>query len=364
MKKQFFLFVLFVCCADIFSPVNAAPLDAFLSANQNNTPGSGQIEASYDLLNSTVDLFKVRDRDPNFAGTNIGNYHGAHVRAGVAITPLLWLDGALWERKIDYRSDSAKINTWQVAAQYKMLEGSGYLPSLALRLGAWGNYANELNKTSPTTVAGVTLNSVRVADPKDIQYQLDLIGSWKILENTELSMFTGAGASRVRIGSLNGAITLNGCNYNLAFGSTEVVGTPAQPCNAGTAIDRFSVPNSVFGIDVKKETEYNASYFQAGMMAKWSKDDWQVRAGYQYQALNRSGVDDIIQRRGGVVNKRNHILIGEVMYKIVHNAAIFVRGQYMSNQFTGEIPFAYNSMTSQRFSQRYGILSTGLIITF
>lgn len=364
MKKQIFLFGLFVCCANISSHVNAAPMDAFLSANQNNTPGSGQIEASYDLLNSTVDLFKVRDRDTNFSGTNTGNYHGAHVSAGVAITPLLWLDGALWERRIDYRSDSAKINTWQVAAQYKMFEGSGYLPSLALRLGAWGNYANELNKTSPTTVAGVTLNSVRVADPKDIQYQLDLIGSWKILENTELSMFTGGGASRVRIGSLIGAITLNGCNYNLAFGSTEVVGTPAQPCNASSAIDRFSIPNSIFGFDVKKETEYNASYFQAGMMAKWSKDNWQVRAGYQFQALNRNGLDDIIQRRGGVVNKRNHILIGEVTHKIVHNAAIFVRGQYMSNQFTGEIPFAYNSMTSHQFSQRYGILSMGLIITF
>lgn len=364
MKKRFCLFGLFVCCADIFSPASAAPMDAFLSANQSSTPWEGQIEASYDLLNSSVDVFKVRDRNAQFAGTNVGNYHGAHVRAGVAITPRLWLDGALWERRIEYANDQAKINTWQVAAQYKMVEGSGYLPSMALRLGAWGNYANTLNKTSPTSVAGVTLNSVRVADPKDTQYQLDLIGSWKVSQHTELSMFAGGGASRVRVGSVSGVATLNGCNYNLAFGSTDVVGTLAQVCNASSAVDRFSIPNSVFGVDVKKETEYNATYFQAGLMAQWRTDDWQLRAGYQYQVLNRNGVDDIIQRRGGVVNKRNHILIGDVMYNIVRNAAIFVRGQYMSNQFTGEIPFAYNSITSHRFSQRYGMLSTGLVITF
>ncbi|WP_211455036.1 hypothetical protein [Collimonas antrihumi] len=364
MKKLFFSLSLSACCAAASSTASAAPMDAFLSANQSNTPGEGQVEASYDLLNSTVDVFKARDKDTNFAGTNVGDYHGAHVRAGVAITPRLWVDGALWERRISYRNDVAKINTWQVAAQYKLVEGSGYLPSMALRLGAWGNYADALTKTSSTSVAGVTLNSVTVADPKDVQYQLDLINTWLILAHTELSMFVSAGGSRVSVGKISGTATENGCHYNVDFGSTAVVGALSQQCNANTVIDRFSAPNSAYGINVQKETQYNAVYFQAGLTGKWSMDDWQVRAGYQYQALNRNHIDDIIQSRGGIATKSNQILMGEIMYKIVKNAAIFVRGEYMSHQFTGEIPFAYNTLTAQRFNQRYGILSTGLVVNF
>lgn len=362
MKKL--IFSLGLCCADFLSPAVAAPMDAFLSANQSSTPGEVQIEAAYDLVNSTVDFLKIRDKDANFSGTNVGDYHGAHVRAGVAITPRLWLDGAFWERRIDYRSDLAKINTWQLAAQYKLLEGSGYQPSIAMRLGAWGNYSGELKKSSPTTVRGVTLNSVTVSNPKDIQYQLDLIGTSKILDHTELSMFVGAGASRVTLSSVNGTTTQNGCNYNLAFGPTEVVGTLAQLCNASVVIDRFAASNSTFGIDINKEAQYNATFYHGGLMLKWNKEDWQVRGGYQYQSLNRNQVDDTIKRRGGVTYQSNHILIGEIMYKILNNTAIFARGQYMTNQFTGEIPFAYNTLTASRFNKRYGILSTGLVITF
>lgn len=364
MKKLFFSLSLSACCAAVSSIAGAAPMDAFLSANQSSTPGSGEVEASYDLLNSTVDVFKVRDKDTSFAGTNVGDYHGAHLRAGVAIMPRLWVDGALWQRRISYHSDVAKINTWQVAAQYKLVEGSGYLPSMALRLGAWGNYADSLTKSSPTSAAGVTLNSVTVSDPKDVQYQLDLINTWQILARTELSMFVSAGGSRVSVGAINGTTTQKGCNYNVNFGPADVVGVLSQPCSGNIVIDRFSTPNGAYGINVQRETQYNAVYFQAGLTGKWSSDNWQLRAGYQYQALNRNHVDDIIESRGGVATKSNQILMGEVMYKIVKNAGIFVRGEYMSHQFTGEIPFAYNTMTAQRFNQKYGILSMGLVVTF
>lgn len=357
MKKHIFL--LGLCCAGFLSPAVAAPLDAFLSANQSSTPGEVQIEAAYDLVNSTVDFLKMRENDANYSGTNAGDYHGAHVRAGVAITPRLWLDGALWERQIDYRSDLAKINTWQLAAQYKLLEGSGYQPSMALRLGAWGNYADELKKSSPTTVRGKTLNSVNVLNPKDLQYQLDLIGTSKIADNTELSVFAGAGVSRVTVGSVNATTSLDGCNYNLALGPTNVVGS----CTSDAG-DHFTMPNNVYGININKEAQYNARYLQGGLMLKWQKDDWQVRGGYLYQTLSRNQIDDTIKSRGGIRSQSNHILMGEIMYKMLRNTAIFVRGQYMTNQFTGEIPFAYNTLTASRFDKQYGILSTGLVVIF
>jgi hypothetical protein len=356
MNKRTFSIAL--CSAALVLPALAAPLDAFLSANQNSTPGAGQIEVAYDLVNSTVDFFKFRDNDAAFSGTNVGDYHGAHLRAGVAISPKLWMDGALWQRRIDYRSDLATLNTWQLAAQYKLLDGAGYQPSVAVRVGAWGNYANELKKSSPSSVGGVTLNSVNVAKPQDLQYQLDVIGTSKISDNTELSVFAGGGASKVSLNSVTGTTRVNGCSYNVVFGPTNVVGL----CNNNT--DSFSIPNSSYGIDIHNEAQYNATFVSGGLMLKWQKQDWQVRGGYQYQSFNRGQVDSTITSRGGVAYQSNHILLGDVMYRLSANTAIFARGQYMTNQFTGEIPLLYNSLTASRFDKRYGILSAGLIAAF
>lgn len=364
MKKLFCSLGVAGFCIATCSLAYSAPLDAFLTANRPAIPGKGEFEAAYDLVNGTVDVFNVRDNDSNFAGTKAGDYHGAHVRGGIAVTPRLWVDGAYWERRIDYVNDQAKLHSWQVASQYKFLDEGTYRPVMALRASAWGNYADELKKSSPTTQQGITLDSVNVQSPRDVQYQLDLIGSWQIRKDTELSAFIGAGKSRVSVDSLTATTTQGGCKYNLAFGQSEVVGTLAQLCNASVVVDRFSVPNDVYGINVNQETQYHATYTQAGLMAKWNQDNWQVRAGYQYQNLQRDHVDDVIQSRGGTVYKNNHILLGEVMYKIADNVSLFMRGQYMTNQFIGEIPFAYNSMTAHRFDQRYGILSTGLVISF
>lgn len=353
-----FIFSLGLCAANLLLPALAAPLDAFLSANQNSTPGQVQIEAAYDLVNSTVDFLNIRNNDANYAGTNVGDYHGAHVSAGVAINPRLWVDGALWQRRIDYRSDLLTINTWQLAAQYKLLEGAGYQPSVAVRVGAWGNYADELKKSSPSTMRGVTLNSVTVTKPQDLQYQLDVIGTSRISANTELSVFAGGGASRVSLNTVTGTTTLNGCNYNVVFGPTDAVGL----CSTNT--DSFRVPNSTYDININNEAQYHATFYSGGLMLKWAKQDWQVRGGYQYQSFNRNQIDSTITSRGGIAYQSNHILLGDVTYRLLSNTAIFVRGQYMANQFIGEIPFAYNTLTANRFGKHYGILSTGLVIAF
>ncbi len=92
-------------------PVLAAPLDALLTAKHASTPGEIELEVSYDLVNNAVDIFNIRGSDATYAGTNVGDYHGAHVRAGIAVTSDIWVDGALWQRRLDYRADLLTINT-------------------------------------------------------------------------------------------------------------------------------------------------------------------------------------------------------------------------------------------------------------
>lgn len=364
MKKFSLLLLSAIAATQGMSTAHAAPLDALLSANKGTQPGKVEIEAGYDVVNDTVDLFRVRDRDNDFAGTNVGDYKGAHLRVGVAVTPSLWLDGGLWQRRLEYRNDEAKINSWQIATQYKFLDGKALVPALAARVGAWGNYADRLDKTTPTTVSGTTLNSVTVKDPSDRQFQADLIASWPVLQQGEVSAFAGVGTSRVQLGSVAGTATQNGCNYNLAFGQTNVTGTLAQFCNASAVVDRFTLANSSLGINVYNEAEYRARYLHAGVSAKWLTGNWQFRAGYDYQHVKRNNVDDIISQRGGKPVENNHTLIGEIMYRVTDNVSLFGRGQVMTKQFTGEIPFAYNSLTAGRFDKKYGFVSAGVVVRF
>lgn len=351
------------CAATAFSCAQAAPLDALLSVTKPATPGSVRIEAGYDLMNSTVDVFNIRDQHDDFAGTNVGDYHGGHLLAGVAITPNVWVEGGLWKRRIDYRQDRADVESWQLAAQYRLFDHLAYRPAVALRLGAWGNRADSLTKSTPTQFQGFNIGAVNVDSPKDQQYQLDAIATWPVAQGLEVNAFAGFGTSRVSIGNVAGTITQGSCNYNVSFGRSAVTGALARPCGGATDT-RFSVPNSALGVDVYNEAEYRARYAHVGFSATWQTGPWQLRAGYQYQSQRRRDVDDIIRQRGGSPSEHNHVIVGELVYRFTPNVAVYGRGQYMDRQFTGEIPFAYNTLTAHRFNERYGIVSTGLMIDF
>jgi hypothetical protein len=341
------------------TPVLAAPLDALLTAQHAATPGDIELEVGYDLVNGAVDIFNIRDSDAAYAGTNVGDYRGAHVRGGIALSPSIWLDGALWQRRLDYRADLLRINSWQIGAQYKALGGiDRRIPSMAARLSAWGNYSDGLNKSSPTTLRGQTLNTVQISQPKDVQVQIDLIGTAQVTDATGINFFGSVGASQVSIQSVGGSASIAGCNYTLFFTSSAVLGQ----CNSNG--DGFSIPNSVYGIDVFNEAQYKARFASGGFSVNWQQQNWHLRGGYQFQRITRQQIDNTIQTRDGIPYQSNHIFLGEVTYRVVRNTAIFVRGQYMTNQFIGEIPFAYNTMTAGRFDKHYGILSTGLAIAF
>lgn len=341
---------------------HAAPLDALLSATKPSTPGQAIVEISYDMTNSSLDFLNLRNK--NNVTSNVGDYKGGHIGGGVAITPELWIDGTYWKRKIDYRSFDADLTSWQVAGQYKFNEAEGAMPALALRVGAWSNNADSLTKFTNTTVSSIKFTSATVHKPADQQVQLDLIGTWPVSQNTEISAFASAGASRVKFDTISATSrTKNGCEYNIAFDTVGAIGELAQPCSASVVITRFVIPASDT-VDVYKEARYRSSYAQAGFMADWHSVNWRLRGGYQFQYIKRNNVDDIIISRGGSAYKHNHVAVADVSYNAHKNIVVFLRGQFMTNQFNGELPLAYNSLTADKYNQRYGVVSTGLMLVF
>lgn len=341
--------------------VCAAPLDALLTADQYHHAGEFRAEAGYDAMNDTLDVLGIRAKDPLYAGTNVGDYSGLHLRLGYALTDRLLLEGGAWRRKISYRSDNEALDSWQVAGQYRVLGDANSTGHLALRVSAWGDQAAAMVKTTPTVLGGRTLNRVAINSLRDNQVQIDAVGTWRLTRRASLSAFVGAGRSTVSTGDMSANYTSgNGCNYNLAFTATGSTGSLSTPCLApGAVIESFGATQSVL-----QEFSYQANYYQLGGMWQWQSQNWSVRGGYQFQQLRRANVDALITSRGGVPYRSNHIVVAEVMRKVATHVAVFARGQVMSNQFVGEIPFAYNSATASKFARRYGFATFGVVMGF
>jgi len=338
----------------------AAPLDALLTADTHLNPWQAQVEIAYDAVNDQVDILKIRARDPVFGGSNVGDYSGLHLRSIYQLPYRLSLYGDWWQREISYRADRQALRTWQLAMQYRLFEGNNWSrSSYAVRLSGWSNAASTLSKSTPTTLFDNTLDTITVTDPKDRQLQVDFLGSWRLGDRSELSGFLGTGRSRVSIGSVAGTATLDGCPYNVSFANGIITTRLASPCR-----NLLTVVLTAPGPDVNREVAYSARYVQAGGMLQWHDLDWRLSGGYQYQVLRRDVIDDLITSRGGSAYRTNHVLVGEVARKVGASSAVFLRGQLMSNQFVGEMPFAYNSVTASKFGNRYGLATVGFLHAF
>jgi hypothetical protein len=111
---------------------------------------------------------------------------------------------------------------------------------------------------------------------------------------------------------------------------------------------------------------YQTNFFHSGFGVRVPLGNWAVRGGYQYFSIRRDSVDAAISSRpvDNVVYRTNHTLLGEVAYRIAPGVRVFVRGQAMSNQMLSEMPLLYNTLTARRFNERYGVLSSGLMMSF
>jgi hypothetical protein len=99
-------------------------------------------------------------------------------------------------------------------------------------------------------------------------------------------------------------------------------------------------------------------------MLQWHRNNWRLQGGYHFQQVNRNAIDALIVSRNGVAYNTNHIFIADLQYEFLKNQFVFLRGQLMSNQFLGEIPFAYNSVTASKFDRSYGLVSLGVRLGF
>jgi len=349
------------------APAAAAPFDPLLSARPEAS-GARQLEAGIDAMNDTLDVFDIRGDDPVYGGTNVGDYRGAHLRGGWQIAPNWWIDASLWRRSIEYRSDTGRLTSWQLGGQWRFHDTPGGGTAWALRGSVWGNRSGDLDKTSPTTMFGRTLDTVHIEGTRDTQWQLDLIGT-RGDADASISWYAGVQRGQVRYSSASGTIRVGNCPYAVAFGATSTVLTQTAPCSgpdgtvaAGTQV---TVANSAFGLNPRDALEYDATVLRLGVNGVKRWGNWQVRGGLGYEHHDRGdALEDEARRLSGVYDSGNLSAMLELAYRFTPTLTGFVRGTAWQHQLMGEVPLLYNAVTAKRSDRRYGVATIGVMAEF
>lgn len=353
-------------CASV-APVFAAPFDYALSARPD-WGGARQLEIAVDAMNDTLDVFDVRGRDPVYGGSNVGDYKGLHLRGGWQLDERWWVDVALWRRRIDYRSDSGSLTSWQLAAQYRLAGDGIAATAWAVRGSVWGNRSGSLNKNSPTTLSGYTMDTVHVDSPRDLQWQFDLIAT-RGGPDASITGFAGIQRSKVDYSGLSGTATAGSCPYSVSFGASAAQLTQTADCTgpggtlaAGTQV---TVANSEFGLQPRDALAYTATVLRAGVNAHKRWGAWHLRGGLALELHDRSGALEAASRNlSGSYHSSNLSAALEVGYRFNESLVGFVRGTAWQHQLMGEVPFLYNAVTARRSDRRYGLVSVGLSASF
>jgi hypothetical protein len=341
----------------------AAPSDVFLSARPEPLKGEATLEVGIDRMNTQLDVLGLRTTSSN-TDTATSSYGAHHLSGGLKLGEQGWLTGSLRQRAIADGGGTYRYASWQVSGQYRLLEEQSWQPATALRVSAWGNYADQTESNKAVVVPGAKLDSVKIARPADRQLQADLVGTWNPYGGTEVSAALGLGTSELSYGSLSATTTMDGCNYNLSFTGNAVYGVVASPCSTGIYVKEIYDNSGRLGIDVANEIAWRGNFVQAGFNARWQHGPWTWRAGYLLFMVQRDAVDAILASRKQTSYAQNHSIGLEASYRLQGNLQLFATGLISSNLFFNDIPITYNTSTAARFGSRYSVFGTGLRFNF
>lgn len=338
----------------------AAPLDPLLSAAPTapDDHWHGELLLAGDRINETLDILNLRSSDPRYAGTRIGDYRGQHLEARLSHAG--WrVEGHLWQRHIQDRTDEHALQSWQVAGQWRLGDVDDTAHA-ALRLSAWGNQAGQLARSTNTRLSvdglDTQVQSLSVRSPRDRQVQFDAIGS--LTTGTHRwSGFVGLASSQVSNDAVTGRSTIGNCGYQLDFGNTHLTATPDNQCVDGLVV---RIPNALLPYAAAPETHYRARMLHVGLSHTWRGDVFGTRIGWEHQWWRRPTIDPLISQRGGTPTTHNDVAIAELSARLTPHWQAVLRAQVMSHQFVGDTPMLYNTLTASRFGKAYGFVTLGV----
>lgn len=350
-KKRALSFYLFIATTSSY----AAPMDAFITLPNFEPDQNLQISGSFDYFKAKSKAKSNNERD----------YQGFSLAAQYMISPEWYTDLNYWNRTIKYGKSNNDVNSWKI--------GLGYIPdleigtdnTLGIKISAWGNIANQFEKSNNTNYKEYKLSNFSMKDPQDWQLQLDGIFNKKLNAQNNLTFFANAAYSKVSTQSLQSTLTNKACNFDIHVDhENQLTGKLNSPCTINnTTVNELTLAADaqVYGINLPKDLNYDAVILGTGFNWQWDYQNFHTLLGYNFQYYLRDMSDQAFLGQKEV--KSNHIIGLELNYDLNDQTTIFLQNQYFKSSFVGSIPSLYNPITSTALDKGYDYVSLGIRYT-
>lgn len=342
----------------------AAPHDLYLTAKDfNSKPNALTVDVAIDAVNDTIDIFDMRQAE-GITDKSAGDYLGFHLAAQYAWHPEWSVEGAFWNREIEYSQDTNELQSYLMAVRYTPDWNLKKNDALSFRLSLWGNTSDMLSKTTPTKVNDFQFKQVHVHSPEDLQLQLDSIFSRKLDPMNQLNAFFSLGYSQVEISDLDVQALYQGCLMDINVQSNnQFTGQLASPCSKdGLTFTELQVSGAAdqFGLNIQDDLNYDSYFASAGASWNWRYRQFESQLAYQYQYFWRNKIDDRVSYFGNSPIKDNHSIGAKFSYDFNPHITGFLKGEIYQHNLIGYVPFLYNGVTASRLDKRYGLASLGV----
>jgi hypothetical protein len=262
------------------------------------------LKASYNIISDGLDIFGVKDKSDGLSSTHgsIGDMKGFNLSAGYGYNEFISFIYDFEYSNIDYASQNLKNSKNELILKVNIYHNpSAIIDTFSTDFGYIYNSASDL------TITGSDLGISSTTDISDSSFYMRLLTGSKIMSSI-LDFYLG-----------------------LKFTSVN------------TKLDTVSY-------------DRNEVALNAGFQYTIELGSFLIETGYEYIRLFSRDIDNS--------ENSNHILNLTFSKVMSPKLLLFIGGKYYIHQYNGIIPYLYNEKTKDRFGQKYGYATFGLIYNF
>lgn len=337
--------------------------------NHTLTPESGSINLnlSYLLLNNTVDVLNMKEKElGNSILANIGaigDMSGYEISGGYGLRDDLYLSYAKTSQKIDYVGGELDNKKDELFLRYNILQNKYALfnSGVSVDIGVIKNRADDL-----------------------VMSDLGLVNKFlgKLNRDVNISAFDYNGENIYIFVSPEGDFPVSKPHFDITQMSDDgrYIKLLAGFYKNDSTVDFYGgyrknsiktfLDSSLLYESVASDPTFATQIANIKSKQNLNRDESVVFGGVAYSATIKKIFFEFnyefakISRDIINENNTNHTIDLYVGYAFTHGWYVFAGGKMMSNQFNSELPYLYNEYSASQFDKKYGWSKMGVGFRF
>jgi hypothetical protein len=320
------------------------------------TPDKFGINLQYILLNDTVDVLDLKDKEFDAKTSNaIGDMSGEKIGLTYGFNDTLMMGYNISRQNLEYNNNKINNTKNEFFVRKNFLQNDKKnFSGISLDLGA---ISNQLGNYYISNIDDI--NEVSKRYYVDKSYKLEK-------SNGDLYAVSGNSSTALSYQPWVGIEDTNDMNFY--FRAITGLNTKNDMIDVFLGVKKTKISNKLVankelvdvakshGIGIEKDLSRSEINYFAGLSGRHEWNLVGIEYLYQYDRFQRdSGLDYV---------NFNHTVDITFDWKVQENLLFYMGGRAMYRQLNGEIPYLYNQYSQTTYDHEYGYSKFGLIYNF